>query len=446
MTEYWVSTAKHYCKVCKIWISGHKRNITVHNGSKFHLENEKKMLKEGERRLKEEQKEEKEAARILAEMERAADNAMGFVSSSSTGGAASSSGGPLTQAEINARYEATVIGGGSSSSSSGGKNKAGGFGGGGGGNKGMNGKGKGGGGGGKQKHNPNFIGLGGNPDQHHEDGGGPNNPIGFLQAQIARKQKELKEKIKKDWVVCHDAEEEKNYYFNVKTQKRQWDRPKGLDAGDLNEDKPMLWVAIEVKKEEKEALEQEQDDDEAAPATYYYNTQTGETTWERPEKMEWQDPSIPDGWEVVEEKESVFAKRKSKRQIEEDERAAQKEREIKRAKFVADDLLENSTSARGAAHKSSSALALSTDGGTELDGVAEMRDAARRGGVFSKEDFDLDGQAASAASVAASSKATRMFGSRAGGGEQTTATATFFNKSKKIRGGGNRRQRTEDDD
>ena len=88
MAEYWVSQAKHYCKVCKIWISGHKRNIDIHEGSIRHKENLAVLLKEKAKAAKEKDKEDKEAKKIIADMERAADEAMGYNMAKWTGGTA----------------------------------------------------------------------------------------------------------------------------------------------------------------------------------------------------------------------------------------------------------------------------------------------------------------------------------------------------------------------
>eukprot|EP00013_Stygamoeba_regulata_P018596 CAMPEP_0177672564 /NCGR_PEP_ID=MMETSP0447-20121125/25416_1 /TAXON_ID=0 /ORGANISM="Stygamoeba regulata, Strain BSH-02190019" /LENGTH=50 /DNA_ID=CAMNT_0019180255 /DNA_START=15 /DNA_END=164 /DNA_ORIENTATION=- len=36
MTEYWVSSAKHYCKVCNVWMTDNKETIRRHEAAKKH--------------------------------------------------------------------------------------------------------------------------------------------------------------------------------------------------------------------------------------------------------------------------------------------------------------------------------------------------------------------------------------------------------------------------
>eukprot|EP00922_Rhytidocystis_sp_ex-Travisia-forbesii_P001389 GHVS01001918.1.p1 GENE.GHVS01001918.1~~GHVS01001918.1.p1 ORF type:complete len:420 (-),score=81.38 GHVS01001918.1:17-1276(-) len=46
MTEFWVSQAKHYCKICKIWVSGHAQNIKRHELTDIHLMKAREQLKQ----------------------------------------------------------------------------------------------------------------------------------------------------------------------------------------------------------------------------------------------------------------------------------------------------------------------------------------------------------------------------------------------------------------
>ncbi|SBS97836.1 U1 small nuclear ribonucleoprotein C, putative [Plasmodium ovale curtisi] len=57
MTEYWVSTKKHYCETCNCWISGHKVNIKNHEKSARHVENFKRLISESFKRKEQETKE-----------------------------------------------------------------------------------------------------------------------------------------------------------------------------------------------------------------------------------------------------------------------------------------------------------------------------------------------------------------------------------------------------
>lgn len=46
MTEYWVSTKKHYCKICRVWCSGHPYSIIRHETSTVHVANVDRKIKE----------------------------------------------------------------------------------------------------------------------------------------------------------------------------------------------------------------------------------------------------------------------------------------------------------------------------------------------------------------------------------------------------------------
>ncbi|KYN93678.1 U1 small nuclear ribonucleoprotein C, putative [Plasmodium reichenowi] len=59
MTDYWVSSKKHYCETCNVWISGHKVNIKNHEKSARHIENFKRLINESFKR-KEKETQEKE--------------------------------------------------------------------------------------------------------------------------------------------------------------------------------------------------------------------------------------------------------------------------------------------------------------------------------------------------------------------------------------------------
>ncbi|SPJ12422.1 U1 small nuclear ribonucleoprotein C, putative [Plasmodium sp. DRC-Itaito] len=59
MTDYWVSSKKHYCETCNVWISGHKVNIKNHEKSSRHIENFNRLITESFKR-KEKETQEKE--------------------------------------------------------------------------------------------------------------------------------------------------------------------------------------------------------------------------------------------------------------------------------------------------------------------------------------------------------------------------------------------------
>ncbi|KJP88562.1 hypothetical protein AK88_01841 [Plasmodium fragile] len=69
MTDYWVSTKKHYCATCNCWLSGHKVNIKNHEKSARHIENLKKVISESFKRKEQETKEKEFLERELRKLE-----------------------------------------------------------------------------------------------------------------------------------------------------------------------------------------------------------------------------------------------------------------------------------------------------------------------------------------------------------------------------------------
>ncbi|CAD7948360.1 unnamed protein product [Amoebophrya sp. A120] len=398
MTEYWVSTAKHYCKICKIWISGHQRNINTHNKSKWHLENERKMLKEKQEEQREKEKEEKEAKKILAQMERDANRAMGICEPADDDKPMVPKWG---REELEKEFETTLVGnrsrpqnhfnnkgsgkGGSSSSSSTSANKI------------------------QQLQKQNVA---------------AENQL--LHDSIRRKHAELRQKLLAEWAVCVDPEEERIYYFNRKTQDRQWDLPKGLMESDLDVAKPLLWVQILDTKTEA--------------GGYYYNTQTGDTSWEKPEVVTAKLPGVPDGWEFVEEKDSKFAKKKSRKQIEEDEIREKKLKEIQEAREM-----EKVAKIKLGTDELAGIQDLGLKGVTSaLDKVAAMKDEAKNQGIFNREDLKMVG-GATAASLTGGGFSFSSRRNKVGGATTEGTTSTGAGIIKKGRAT-NKRTRLSDSD
>ncbi|EUD65865.1 hypothetical protein C922_03848 [Plasmodium inui San Antonio 1] len=69
MTDYWVSTKKHYCETCNCWLSGHKVNIKNHEKSARHIENLKKVISESFKRKEQETKEKEVLEKELKKLE-----------------------------------------------------------------------------------------------------------------------------------------------------------------------------------------------------------------------------------------------------------------------------------------------------------------------------------------------------------------------------------------
>ncbi|PHJ24547.1 u1 zinc finger protein [Cystoisospora suis] len=70
MTERWVSQKRHYCEVCRTWLSGHIMNVKRHEMSERHIANMRQMFKDMRNREKErlvsEEFQQKEISRIEA--------------------------------------------------------------------------------------------------------------------------------------------------------------------------------------------------------------------------------------------------------------------------------------------------------------------------------------------------------------------------------------------
>jgi len=76
MTEWWVSQAKHWCTICRVWTGGHKGQILKHEGGRAHIENEERSIKDAATRNRTRNKEEQDVKEQLAEIERKALEAM----------------------------------------------------------------------------------------------------------------------------------------------------------------------------------------------------------------------------------------------------------------------------------------------------------------------------------------------------------------------------------
>lgn len=72
MTEYWVSTKKHYCKFCKIWIADTPLNRRKHDNGPRHKAAVERNLKEMRQRTLDEERERLEIDKEIAAMQAAA--------------------------------------------------------------------------------------------------------------------------------------------------------------------------------------------------------------------------------------------------------------------------------------------------------------------------------------------------------------------------------------
>eukprot|EP00396_MALV-II-16_sp_LP-1_P000201 gene201-34_t len=250
MTEFWVSQAKHWCKVCERWVSGHARSIKLHEDSKFHKENAKIKDREMRQRKRDQDQEEASTVAELARMERAAHLAVygtdegclpvpeGSSSSSSSGAGPGPPGG-----------------GGGSSSAAGSSGRVGDW----------------------DPHAPPGQ-RGEEASRNDGDGGGERKPPKMTDAELAafRKRRELVARLKKDWVELQDFGSGVIYYMNLRTMERQPQRPRGLEDEEDFARPACEWLAIASAKKE------EGGDADAAPETYYYNYRTGKSEWEKP--------------------------------------------------------------------------------------------------------------------------------------------------------------------
>mmetsp|Transcript_105875 Transcript_105875/g.330125 ORF Transcript_105875/g.330125 Transcript_105875/m.330125 type:complete len:239 (+) Transcript_105875:86-802(+) len=76
MTEWWVSQAKKWCDICKVWHGGHIQQILKHKSGIMHQTREEAMLKSSRQREKDRKADEKAVLSEIAKIERAAEAAM----------------------------------------------------------------------------------------------------------------------------------------------------------------------------------------------------------------------------------------------------------------------------------------------------------------------------------------------------------------------------------
>jgi len=104
--------------------------------------------------------------------------------------------------------------------------------------------------------------------------------------------KEEEKPIEGDWIETQDNEGQ-TYYFNKKTEETSWERPAQLDDIDRDAvEKEGKDCKTSVAKDTEEAGNGnwiETQDDEGQ--TYYYNTKTEETSWDRPAELSDKDNS-----------------------------------------------------------------------------------------------------------------------------------------------------------
>ena len=126
--------------------------------------------------------------------------------------------------------------------------------------------------------------------------------------------------LPKDWVESTDPTSGQTYYYNIETEETSWQRP--VDSSIIESKKSLTaYDGDHVNGQEETACEDDEqanidtddlliEDDDYEPAElelsgvwikvedpageqpYYYNPKTGETSWERPEKAEANEPYI----------------------------------------------------------------------------------------------------------------------------------------------------------
>lgn len=72
MTDYWKSTAKHYCKFCSCWLAGNKASIELHESGNHHKSMVSSRLDQVRKAGLEKEREDKKMNQTLGEIERAA--------------------------------------------------------------------------------------------------------------------------------------------------------------------------------------------------------------------------------------------------------------------------------------------------------------------------------------------------------------------------------------
>eukprot|EP01071_Lankesteria_metandrocarpae_P005877 Lankesteria_metandrocarpae@DN4156_c0_g1_i1.p1 len=72
MTEFWVSTPRHFCSICNCWLSGNRLNISNHENSERHVNNLQAYMRKARDRAQEKERNEQEVLRELHRVEAAA--------------------------------------------------------------------------------------------------------------------------------------------------------------------------------------------------------------------------------------------------------------------------------------------------------------------------------------------------------------------------------------
>ncbi len=82
------------------------------------------------------------------------------------------------------------------------------------------------------------------------------------------------------WEARVDPSTSAMYYFNLKTEESRWERPEGFVD---NEEEPQNTTATEIVKKVTMTWEERVDDSNGYP--YFFNTETGDSVWEKPQEL-----------------------------------------------------------------------------------------------------------------------------------------------------------------
>ena len=87
------------------------------------------------------------------------------------------------------------------------------------------------------------------------------------------------------WTIVFSEEHGMNYYRNIKTMKKVWDRPEAdLSEGGEEEEAPKGWTIVFSEDHDRH---------------YYRNIQTKKKVWDRPEDEEDEEEEAPEGWTIM---------------------------------------------------------------------------------------------------------------------------------------------------
>lgn len=257
MTEYWVSSEKYYCKICKCWTAGHPSNIKKHTDGRIHIQKEQELIAAARQREKDKVKDKKDLMSEIDRIEQAAMQSMGAYSGALQDSSVSSTTKPndsRTSAQSAATRASPEASAPASSARQGGTS-------------------------GRPPRQEHYLGLGGTQlgmprETLEEQAGQIERMQEFVERQVehinSKRQKtghdNAAAQTKSPWTATKDPNSGQMYYHNATTGESTWTRPADF-IEDVEEPLPSGWT---------------ESTDPNSGAKYYHNASTGTSSWERP--------------------------------------------------------------------------------------------------------------------------------------------------------------------